>query len=38
MQEYIHLFGGDMTRVTIAGECAGAGSVHYHMRFPPVDD
>lgn len=27
VQQYIHLFNGDASRVTIAGESAGAGSV-----------
>lgn len=27
IQKYIHLFGGDSSRVTIAGQSAGAGSV-----------
>ena len=30
VQQYIHLFGGDNTRVTIFGESAGAGSVMLH--------
>lgn len=30
VQQYIHLFGGDATRVTIFGESAGAGSVMLH--------
>ena len=27
VQSYIHLFGGDASRVTVSGESAGAGSV-----------
>jgi carboxylesterase type B len=30
VQQYIHLFGGDHTKVTIFGESAGAGSVMLH--------
>ena len=30
VQQYIHLFGGDKTKVTIFGESAGAGSVMLH--------
>ena len=30
VQQYIHLFGGDASRVTIFGESAGAGSVMLH--------
>lgn len=31
IQKYIHLFGGDPSRVTILGESAGAGSVEAHI-------
>jgi carboxylesterase type B len=31
VQKYIGLFGGDVSRVTIAGESAGAGSVMNHV-------
>ena len=34
VQKYIHLFGGDNTRVTIGGESAGAGSIYYHVSDP----
>ena len=30
VQQYIHRFGGDPTKVTIFGESAGAGSVMLH--------
>jgi carboxylesterase type B len=30
-QSFIHLFGGDKTRVTAAGESAGGGSIMHHM-------
>jgi carboxylesterase type B len=36
VHEYIHLFGGDNSRVTIGGESAGAGSVYYHASFSSV--
>lgn len=31
VQQYIHLFGGDPRRVTIAGESAGGASVLHHI-------
>lgn len=31
VQRYIHLFGGDASRVTILGESAGAGSIEAHI-------
>ncbi|KAI1004019.1 Carboxylesterase [Podosphaera aphanis] len=31
VQKYIHLFGGDPSRVTIIGESAGAGSIMHHL-------
>jgi len=31
VQKYIHLFGGDASRVTILGESAGAGSIEAHI-------
>ena len=35
VQQYIHLFGGDRTRVTIFGESAGGGSVMLHECVHP---
>lgn len=34
IQENIHYFGGDKTRVTIFGESAGGASVHFHVLSP----
>ncbi|XP_066943773.1 juvenile hormone esterase-like [Macrobrachium rosenbergii] len=34
IQENIHNFGGDKTRVTIFGESAGGASVHFHVLSP----
>ncbi|KAF6204306.1 hypothetical protein GE061_002647 [Apolygus lucorum] len=34
VQKYISSFGGDPTKVTIAGMSAGGASVHYHMLSP----
>ena len=31
VQKYIHLFGGDSSRVTAMGESAGAGSIIHHI-------
>ncbi len=31
MQKYVHLFGGDPARVTLAGQSAGGGSVEHHL-------
>jgi carboxylesterase type B len=31
VQEYIHLFGGDAARVTVAGESGGGGSILHHI-------
>jgi cholinesterase len=31
VQKYIHLFGGDSSRVTVMGESAGAGSIMHHI-------
>ncbi|KAK9428007.1 alpha/beta-hydrolase [Lipomyces doorenjongii] len=31
VKEYIHLFGGDSSRVTVMGESAGAGSIMHHI-------
>lgn len=31
VQKYIHLFGGDASRVTILGDSAGAGSIEAHI-------
>jgi cholinesterase len=31
VQKYIHLFGGDSSRVTTIGESAGAGSIMHHI-------
>lgn len=33
--ENAHAFGGDKSRITIAGESAGAFSVGYHLFYPP---
>lgn len=34
MNEYIEAYGGDRTKVTIAGMSAGGASIHYHMLSP----
>lgn len=34
VQQYIHLFNGDNTRVTMSGESAGGGSVMLHEYDP----
>lgn len=31
IQNYIHLFGGNKSAVTVMGESAGAGSILYHL-------
>jgi cholinesterase len=31
VKKYIHLFGGDSSRVTMMGESAGAGSIMHHI-------
>lgn len=34
VQENIHLFGGDPTKVTVMGQSAGASSVTYQILSP----
>lgn len=34
VQKNVEAFGGDPRKVTIFGESAGAGSVHYHLHSP----
>lgn len=34
VQENIHNFGGDKTKVTIFGESVGGASVHFHILTP----
>ncbi|KAF8969005.1 alpha/beta-hydrolase [Flammula alnicola] len=38
VQRYIHLFGGDKSRVTIWGESAGAGSTMFHLMASGGDE
>jgi hypothetical protein len=35
VQEHMHAFGGDVSRVTIMGESSGGTSVGYHLTSPP---
>lgn len=36
IQDYIHLFGGNKSALTVMGESAGAGSILYHLTSPDV--
>lgn len=36
IQDYIHLFGGNKSAVTVMGQSAGAGSILYHLTSPKV--
>ncbi len=36
IQDYIHLFGGNKSAVTVMGQSAGAGSILYHLTSPEV--
>lgn len=36
VQKYIHLFGGNKSAVTVAGESAGGGSILYHLTSPQI--
>lgn len=38
VNKYIEYFGGDKNKVTLFGESAGAGSIHYLMMDPKTTE